>query len=115
MHINRLRPQPGEEPAVFLLGVVWDAIRDAKAAGLTDVEAHILLSGIARSCDPAGANRVWARPATRDELLGLVAHAGPIGWDAALALTEPSSHPHVEKLRLAATARCNEHLARQRR
>ena len=54
MHLNRRRPEEGEDPASFLSGVIWDAIRDARGAGLDEHSVHIMLTGIARSCDPRG-------------------------------------------------------------
>ncbi len=111
MHINRRRPAEGEDPASFLSGVVWDAIRDAREAGLDESDIHIMLSGIARDCDPSGRNRVWARPPRRDELLYLVKLPGSIGRDAALAMQERSANVHVEMHRRLAEQRCGEYLA----
>ncbi len=114
MHMNRRRPEKGEDPANFLSGVVWDAIRDAREAGLEETEIHIMLSVIARRCDPMGHNRVWARTPTRDELLELVKLDGSIGWDAALAIQYRSENIHVEMHRRSAEQRCAEYLARTR-
>ena len=56
MHMNRRKPAQGEDLADFLSGVVWDAIRDARAAGLSDAEIHSLLSFItAETGKPLGA------------------------------------------------------------
>jgi hypothetical protein len=61
MHLNRRRPEEGEDPASFLSGVIWDAIRDARGAGLDEPALHIMLSSIARQCDPRGPS-AWPRP-----------------------------------------------------
>jgi hypothetical protein len=115
MHMNRRRPAEGEDLASFLSGVVWDAIRDAREGGLEESEIHIMLSVIARKCDPMGHNRVWLPTPTRDELLELVKLPGPIGWDAALAMQERSANINVELHRMSALQRCAEHLVRTRR
>jgi hypothetical protein len=47
MHMNRRKPAQGEDLTDFLSGVVWDAIRDARAAGMPDAEVHSILSNIA--------------------------------------------------------------------
>ncbi len=46
MHMNRRKPAPGEDLADFLSGVVWDAIRDAREAGLSDADIHQLMSTV---------------------------------------------------------------------
>jgi hypothetical protein len=44
--------------ADFLSGVVWDAIRDAREAGMPDAEVHSILSFIAAETGkPIGAKR----------------------------------------------------------
>jgi hypothetical protein len=53
MNINRLTPREGEDLPTWLSGVVYDAIRDAKTAGMSEQEAWMLISIIARSCDPS--------------------------------------------------------------
>jgi hypothetical protein len=66
MHMNRRKPEKGEDLADFLSGVVWDAIRDAREAGLSEALVHIMLSGIARQCDPRGPS-AWPRPEQNDD------------------------------------------------
>jgi hypothetical protein len=43
MRIDRLRPKPGEDLAMFLSGVVHDAMKDATEAGMPLREAVQLL------------------------------------------------------------------------
>lgn len=52
MHMNRRRPAQGEDLADFLSGVVWDAIRDAREAGMPAAEIHALMRCLAAQCDP---------------------------------------------------------------
>lgn len=49
MHINRLRPKPGEDLALFLSGVVNDAMRDATEAGLSNTDAICIVFGLVQS------------------------------------------------------------------
>jgi len=77
--MNRRRPEEGEDPASFLSGVIWDAIRDARGAGLDDPALYIMLSGIARQCDPRGPS-AWPRPERID-----VAATNECGGDLELA------------------------------
>lgn len=114
MHMNRRIPAKGEDPAAFLAETVLDALRDARDAGLSSDEAHVLMSNIARQCDPMGLHRVWASPATREQLLALVKLRGSIGWEAALALNPPSDNAHVEMHRRRAAENCAEFLATHR-
>jgi hypothetical protein len=115
MHMNRRRPEDGEDLDSFLAGVVWDAIRDAREGGLEESAIHIMLSNIARQCDPMGHNRVWAPTPTREELRELVKLPGSIGWEAALAMQERSDNIHLEHHRMSALQRCAEYLARTRK
>lgn len=50
MNINRLRPTgvAKEDLAFWLSGVIWDAIRDAREAGLSNREAALTLRNISR-------------------------------------------------------------------
>jgi len=59
MHINRLRPRPGDDLALFLSGVVNDAIRDATEAGLGNTDAVRIVFGLAQIWQVCGP------PATR--------------------------------------------------
>lgn len=49
MNMNRLIPPPDCDLATWLSSVVYDAIRDAKTAGLSDSDASVLLDIIARN------------------------------------------------------------------
>lgn len=49
MNMNRLIPPPDCDLTVWLSSVVYDAIRDAKTAGLSDSDASVLLDIIARN------------------------------------------------------------------
>lgn len=59
MNIDRLRPPKDcKDIDLWLSRVVWDAIRDAKEAGMSDASAHGLITIIARMLDPYGMRRV---------------------------------------------------------
>lgn len=60
MHMNRRLPEPGECPLAFLCETVLDAIRDAKGAGLSDVDAWEAMERMTRLQDPMGRGRVSA-------------------------------------------------------
>jgi hypothetical protein len=50
MNMDRLIPPKGCDLAYWLSSVVWDAIRDARDAGMSDTDAAVLLDCIARAC-----------------------------------------------------------------
>jgi hypothetical protein len=52
MNMDRLKPGKGADLPTWLSSVVHDANRDAKTAGMPADEAWILMSIIARNCDP---------------------------------------------------------------
>jgi hypothetical protein len=64
VNTDRLQlPKNCNDLALWLSGVVWDAIRDAKEAGLSDKDAWILLGCVDRMLDPTGLHRTWDRDA----------------------------------------------------
>jgi hypothetical protein len=54
MNINRLRPKLGEDLALFLSGVINDAMRDAVEAGLPNHEAVRIAFSLAQSWQTCG-------------------------------------------------------------
>lgn len=59
MNINRLRPEPGDDLALFLSSVVNDAIRDVTEAGLSNTDAIRVVFGLVQSW------QVTSPPATK--------------------------------------------------
>jgi hypothetical protein len=65
MNVGRLRPKPGEDLALFLSGVVNDAIRDATEAGLSNTAAIQVVFGLVQSwqvCGPPATERHGQTP-----------------------------------------------------
>jgi hypothetical protein len=65
MNMNRLRPKPGEDIALFLSGVINDAMRDAIEAGLPTQEAVQIALSMARFHSGSGVQPHPAPCATR--------------------------------------------------